>query len=609
MTGRRGSRTREGRFLPMTPRECRDRGWRELDVVFVTGDAYVDHPSFPAALLGRLLEAEGLRVGVVARPDPSDDSVGRLGEPRLFFAVSAGAVDSMVNNYTAQKRRRSDDAYAPGGRGGGRPDRATIVYANAIRRVFGRDVPILAGGVEASLRRFAHYDFWSDKTRRPILLDAPVDAVVYGMGERPIVEIARRLRDGPGATAGRGRISAFAEAAREVRGVVFRTPASEGAPEGYAALPSFEDVRDDASAHCRAFVDEARFRRRGVYQDSAGKRVVANPPSLPLTAEELDRVYALPFERREHPRYRETVPALEQVRFSVTAHRGCYGGCAFCGISAHQGKSVQSRSRESVLAELRAITRHAEFRGVVRDVGGPTANMWGSWCAREGGCERVSCLFPRRCPDLRDDQAGYVALLGDASRVPGVKHLFVSSGIRMDMAVDCVALVEALARRHTSGHLKVAPEHISPHVLRMMGKPAGEAFTRFVEMFEAASRRAGKEQYVLPYFIAAHPGSRMEDMVDVALFLREKDIRVEQCQIFTPIPGSASCVMYATGMNPWTGEEVFVERQARRREMQKALILWHLPESRKLIAEAARIAGRPEAAARIQGGSRSRRTS
>lgn len=584
-------RQRRGDFLPVSRQECAARGWNELDVIVVTPDAYVDHSSFPAALLGRLLEAEGLRVGVIDRPDPQGDDLARLGEPAMFFALSAGAVDSMVSNYTAQKRPRSDDAYAPGGKGGGRPDRCAIGYANALRRLFGREVPVLAGGVEVSLRRFAHYDFWSNKVRRPIILDAPVDAVVYGMGEAPLLEIVERMK-GAGPVRPEHRAEAFAGIAREVCGVVHREPASRPPPLGYHRLPNFEEVRDDAEAHCRAFAEESRLRERGVYQESAGKRVIANPPAAPLTTVELDRLYELPFTRRAHPSHTERVPALELVQFSIASHRGCCGGCAFCGISTHQGKALQSRSRESILRELRAMTRHPDFRGTVRDIGGPTANMWGSACSRETPCNRTSCLAPRRCEHFADNQSGYVDLLDAARETKGVKNLFVSTGIRMDMALSCSDFIEDLAAHYTSGHLKVAPEHVSPRVLRQMNKPAGEFFERFLDAYADASRRAGKTQYVLPYFIAAHPGSRIEDMIEVALFLRRRNIVVEQCQIFTPLPGTASAVMYATGINPLTGEKVFVERDVRRREMQKALILSHRPESAGLVREALRIAGR-----------------
>lgn len=579
------------RFLPTSLAEARERGWKELDVVFVTGDAYVDHPAFAAALLGRMLEARGFRVGIIARPrtDRAED-IAALGKPRLFFAVAPGAVDSMVNNYTAQKRPRRTDEYAPGGRGGGRPNRALIVYCNLIRRVFGKDVAILAGGIEASLRRLSHYDYWDDAVRRPILLDAPADALVFGMGERPLGEMAEAMKAWEGSSRRPGE--ALAEVARGTRGAVWRTAASDDPPAGYHCLPCFEAVRDDPHEEVRAFNEERRFRARGVYQDCAGHRVVVNPPARPLTVAELDAVYALPFTRRAHPSYRERIPALEQVQFSVTSHRGCFGGCAFCGIASHQGKVVQSRSRESILREVEAIAAHPDFRGTVRDIGGPTANMWGLSCPRAERCNRPSCLAPEICPQLCTDQSPYVRLLDAAAATPGVKHLFVSTGIRMDLALRCPGLIEALARRYTSGYARVAPEHILPHVLEAMMKPAGRYFERYLAIFREAARRAGKELYVLPYFMAAHPGSRLEDMIEVALLLRREGLRVEQCQIFTPLPGTASGVMYHTGINPFTGEPVFVERDMRRREMQKALVLYHRPESRGLVMEALKICGR-----------------
>ncbi|HRU06350.1 MAG TPA: YgiQ family radical SAM protein [Candidatus Brocadiia bacterium] len=579
-------------FLPTTPQACAARGWTELDVIVVSGDAYVDHPAFPAALIGRVLEAEGLRVAVLARPNPDSDDLARLGEPRLFFAIAPGAVDSMVANYTAQKRPRSDDAYAPGGQAGGRPDRALIAYAGAIRRLFGRFVPILAGGVEASTRRFAHYDYWDNRVRRPILLDAPADALIYGMGEAPLLEIVRRLRGQPPAH-GPARVAAFAQAVRDVAGVVWRSPASQPPPAGYTALPAFEEVRDNPQAQVQAFLDEMRNRAGGVYQESAGKRVIANPPPPPLATAELDRVYDLPFQRASHPQYAQPVPALAQVQFSITSHRGCCGGCSFCAISLLQGKTIQSRSAESILREVRLLAAHPDFAGTIRDIGGATANLWGARCGRDQPCDRPSCLAPKRCPHFVHAQEDYVRLLREASRVPGVKHLFVSSGVRMDLALECPAFIQALAGRHTSGQLKVAPEHVTPAVLKLMNKPAGQDFPRFLDAFRRASAQAGKEQYVLPYFIAAHPGSRMEDMIDVALFLRRNNIAVEQCQIFTPTPGTASTVMYATGLDPFSGQAVFVERNMRRREMQKALILFRQPQSRPLVLEALRLAGRP----------------
>ncbi len=582
------TRNADAPFLPVSLDEAHGRGWDELDVIFVTGDAYVDHPSFAPALLGRMLESQGFRVGVIARPRAESlDDVRRLGRPRLFFAVSPGAVDSMINNYTAQRRPRREDDYAPGGVGGGRPNRALIVYCNLLRRAWGKSVAILAGGVEASLRRLAHYDFWDDAVRRPALLDAPADAIVYGMGERPLMEIARAMRPRVAVErAGATPSEMLAALAREVRGVVWRCAASEAPPEGRHALPPFESVRDRPETHVRAFLEEIEHRARGVYQDCAGHRVVANAPAAPLSAGELDALYALPFRREAHPCYAERVPALEQVRFSITSHRGCFGGCAFCGIFTHQGKVVQSRSRDSILREVREIVRHPAFDGTIRDIGGPTANMWGMRCGRGRPCARPSCLAPKICASLERDGRPYLRLLEAARGEPGVKHLFVGSGVRMDLALECDPFVEEFARHYTSGHAKVAPEHTVQSVLSVMMKPDGAAFLKFLERFRRASARAGKEQYLLPYLIAAHPGCRLEDMIEVALFLRKERLRVEQCQIFIPLPGTASTVMYATGVNPFTGRRVAVERDARRRDMQKALVLYHLPESRRLVEEA-----------------------
>jgi uncharacterized radical SAM protein YgiQ len=595
------TRKSDAPFLPMDLAEARARGWDELDVIFVTGDAYVDHPSFAPALLGRMLESEGLRVGVIARPRPDHpEDVQALGRPKLFFAVSPGSVDSMINNYTAQKRPRHDDDYAPGGVGGGRPNRALIAYCNLLRRVYGKSAAVLAGGVEASLRRFAHYDFWDDAVRRSVLLDAPADAIIYGMGERPLMEIARAMRPRMAVERlAKTPSEMLSELAREIRGAVWRCPASDAPPEGFHALPSFEQVRDRPEAQSQAFLVEIEQRARGVYQDCAGHRVAANAPATPLGTEEMDRLYALPFRREAHPSYKERVPALEQVQFSVTSHRGCFGGCSFCGIFTHQGKVVQSRSRESILGEVREIVHHPRFAGTIRDIGGPTANMWSMHCGQAKPCARPSCLAPKICPHLQRDGKAYLRLLESARQEPGVKHLFIGSGVRMDLALECEPFVEEFARHYTSGHAKVAPEHVVQEVLDVMMKPDGAAFVRFLERFRRASARAGKEQYVLPYLIAAHPGSTLEHMIEVAVFLRKERLRVEQCQIFIPLPGTASAVMYATGMNPFTGRRVYVERDIRRREMQKALVLNHLPESKRLVEEALAICGRKSLASAV----------
>ncbi len=580
-------------FLPSTADELRNLAWDRPDVILLTADAHVDHPSFPAALIGRVLEAQGLKVSVIPRPPVHDpDAVKVLGEPRLFFGVTAGTLDSMVANYTALKKPRRDDPYAPGGKSGGRPDRALTVYCHMLRRAFGKKVLIVAGGIEASLRRFAHYDYWSDKVRRSILMDCGADILVAGMGEKPVVELAKRLQalsSGDRADPQK-RLSAICD----IGGVVYRTPSSRQAPENSVELPSTEAVASDRLAHVEAFRLQERYSNRILHQTAGGMRVIANP-TMKQDSRELDRIYSLAFRREVHPVHGgQKVAALEQVRFSVTSHRGCFGGCSFCAIAAHQGRDVTSRSKKSILSEVARISAHPDFRGTINDVGGPTANMWGFSCSRKKHCARISCLWPSRCPHLRGDHDAYVALLRKAKNTPGVKHLFVTTGIRMDLAVESKAFIRALATEFTSGHLKVAPEHVKPGVLDLMRKPAAASMPRFLEVFRQATKNAKKRQYVLPYLMAAHPGATLEDTVDAALYLRKEGIRVEQVQIFTPTPATASTVMYATGICPDTGEEVFVERSDRGKRLQKALLLSHLPENRILVTQALRKIGRQD---------------
>jgi uncharacterized radical SAM protein YgiQ len=566
-----------------------------LDVILVTGDAHVDHPAFAAAILKRALEADGFKVGVIARPDVADVASMRvLGEPRLLFGVTAGALDSMVANYTALNKRRSDDPNAPDGRAGGRPDRALTVYCNLLRRAFGKAVPIVAGGLEASLRRFSHYDYWSDSVRRPALLDCGADLLVHGPGEGPLVALANALGRGGRSKPGHADI----EVARELDGFMWKEPASRPPPGG-VELPRHEEVAEDHEVHLRAHQLQESHRHSRMWQACSGMRVVANPPWR-YASEDLDRLYGLPFSRDPAPVHGGArIPALEQVRFSVTSHRGCAGGCAFCAISAHQGKQVVSRSKASVLAEVERIVRHPAFRGTIPDIGGPTANMYGAACDRREPCRRVSCLWPSRCPDFSCDQEAYAGLLVEASKVEGLKHLFVTTGLRPDLAMGCSRLVEALTLKHTSGNLKVAPEHIVPEVLKAMRKPADGSFLRLLEMHRELSAKSGRRQNVLPYLMAAHPGCTMEHMVDLALFLKKHRLVAEQCQIFTPTPGSASAVMYATGLDITSGAPIFVERHPRRKKMQKALILYHLDESRPLIREALRLCRREDALAKL----------
>ncbi len=587
----RVSHTKLPPHIPATSWELKQRGWNRLDAIIVTADAHVDHPSFPAALLSRVLEDHGFRVGVIARPTSPDD-IERLGEPRLFFGVTAGAMDSMVANYTSLKKRRSDDSYAPGGLAGTRPDRALTVYCHMIRRVFGKKVLLVAGGMEASLRRFAHYDYWSDKVRRSILMDCGADILVHGMGEKPLVEIAQRLDSLSHRQISDpvNRLSSI----MDIRGVVYRQPASKPAPEKGIELPSTRAVASDKSAHVTAFRLQERHQDKILYQTAGGMRVIANPAGT-QTAEDLDRIYSLAFRREVHPIHGGLrVPALEQVQFSITSHRGCFGGCAFCAITTHQGRDVISRSRQSILAEVALIAAHPSFKGTINDIGGPTANMWGFSCSRQKSCSRVSCLWPTRCPHLRGDQNKYTKLLRSAKNSPGIKHLFVTTGIRMDLATENLSFISALAEDFTSGHLKVAPEHTSSKVLNLMRKPAAASMSAFCEAFTKATKKAHKRQFVLPYLMAAHPGSRLEDMLEVALYLREENLRVEQVQIFTPTPATASTVMYATGLCPDTGKEVFVEKTDKGKRLQKALLLSHLSENEELVRQALKKLHRPE---------------
>ena len=487
----------------------------------------------------------------------------------------------MVANYTAQKKPHSDDPYAPGGKAGGRPDRAVTVYCNLIRKVYGKGAFIVAGGLEASLRKFAHYDYWSDSVRRPLLMDCGASILVHGMGEGPIMKIARRIDR---LDAGNRRITSeeLVRSVNDIPGVVYRTPKREPEPKG-VELPLAEKVACDSLAHARAYHIQEINRDKLQWQNCGGMRVIANPPWMPSSQAEIDRIFDLSFTRDPHPMYGKTrIPALESVRFSITTHRGCFGGCAFCAIGAHQGKTIHSRSKAAILREVKRMVEHPAFRGTISDVGGPTANMWELGCKLPTSCNRVSCLWPAQCKNLNADQKPYLDLLKEAGKVPGVKHLFVSTGIRMDLALSYEPLITALALEHTSGELKVAPEHISPSVLHLMRKPAGNEFRVFLEKHRALSKRAGKKQFVLPYFIAAHPGCAVGDMLELAEFLKREKIIVEQCQIFTPTPGTASTVMYATGLDPATLKPVYVEKDPIRKEMQKALILWHLPESRRL---------------------------
>ncbi|MBX6314715.1 MAG: YgiQ family radical SAM protein, partial [Isosphaeraceae bacterium] len=540
--------------LPASRAEMEARKWDDVDIVFVTGDAYVDHPSFANGILTRVLEAAGFRVAVLAQPDwRSVEPWRQFGRPRLFFAISAGNMDSMINHYTANKKVRNDDAYSPGGRIGLRPDRATLPYCQRAREAF-PGVPIIAGGVEASLRRLAHYDYWSDTVRRSILLDSKADLVVFGMGEQPIVTIARRLAAGQSV-----------KDLRDLRGVAYALGASETPPDDAIVLPSYEEVKTDKRKFALATkiihqeTNPLNARRLVQYHDR--QAVVCNPPSLPISQEDMDRIYGLPYTRRPHPMYKEKIPAFEAIKDSVTLMRGCFGGCTFCSITAHQGRIIQSRSQESVLSELQQLAQDPDFKGVVSDIGGPTANMYQMRCTRpevEAKCRRLSCVHPKICKLLGTDHGPLVELMKKSREVEGIRRVHVASGVRMDLAQKSPEYLQELAAHHVGGHLKVAPEHTDPEVLRRMKKPEINDYQAFDRAFKEASQRAGKRQYTVPYFIASHPGSDLNAMIHLALFLKRNGYRPDQVQDFIPAPFDIATCMYYTGLDPFTGEEVYV---------------------------------------------------
>jgi uncharacterized radical SAM protein YgiQ len=570
------------------------RGWDELDILFISGDAYVDHPAFGVPLLARLLESAGYRVGIIAQPDWRDpEAFTGMGRPRLFAAVSAGAMDSMVNHYTAAKKRRNDDAYTPGNRAGARPNRAVIAYVAAIKGAF-RGLPVLIGGIEASLRRLAHYDYWDDAVRRSILLDSKADLLLYGMAEFALLEVARRVAAG--------------ELPAQIHGLRGTAYLSSHPPDNAIHLPAFEQVSLDKNAFGTAFrlaeAEQNPESGRTLTQPHGSRWVVVNPPALPLSPAELDRLYALPFLRRPHPSYREKIPAYEQIRFSITTHRGCFGGCAFCAIGMHQGKTIQSRSQSSILAEVDTLAVAPEFRGTISDLGGPSANMYGLSCGDAGAqrqCRRPSCLWPQRCPRLNCSDQAATKLLAQAQQRPRVKHLFVASGVRFDLLPQQPAYFQRIINHHVSGLLKVAPESFAPATLQAMRKAQPDLFSWFLKEFQQLNQGCCKKQSIVPYLMAAHPGTTLSQMIDVALFLVRNKLKVEQVQEFTPTPGTLSTCLYHTGRDPYTGQEVYVPRRREERQMQKALLLWHLPESASLIRQALRFCQRQKDGAELLG--------
>ncbi len=566
-------------FLPVSKSDLAKRGWKELDVIIITGDAYVDHPSYGASVIGRVLDDAGFKTGVIAQPDwRKIDDFKRLGRPRLFFAITAGNLDSMVANYTANKRLRQKDDYSPGGRPGLRPDRATIVYTNRVREAF-PDAMVVIGGVEASLRRFAHYDYWSDSVRRSILVDAKADILIYGMAERQILEIAE------------GKL-------RPIRGTAVIEKETRLLKD-YLLLPSFDEVRDDKEKFNLAiktiFREADPFRGKTLVQRHGGRFVVQFPPVLPLAEEELDKIYRLNYARNWHPSYDKDggVPGFETVRFSVISHRGCPGECSFCSLSLHQGRIIQSRSQSSIMEEIKTLSKEEYFKGTVTDIGGPTANLYKAACRMwrgAGACPDKNCLIPKKCEKFDLGYNEVLDLLKNAQKIPKVKHIFIGSGFRHDLLVDGYSdeFLKKLCAEHISGRMKVAPEHCAAPVLALMKKPAFDAYEKFVHRFGRMNRKLHKEQYLVNYFIIGHPGCTLKDTLDLSGYLIKHHIRPEQVQDFIPLPLTISGAMYYTEKDPWTGMPIYVAKDMKERKMQRALIQYYQPQNKKLIRDALR---------------------
>jgi uncharacterized radical SAM protein YgiQ len=617
-------------FLPMSRAEMQARGWDSCDVVIVTGDAYVDHPSFGMAVIGRLLEAQGFRVGIISQPDwHSADAFSALGRPNLFFGVTSGNMDSMVNRYTSERRVRSDDAYTPGGQAGSRPDRALLVYAHRCREAY-PEVPVVIGGIEASLRRIAHYDYWSETVRRSVLPDSKADLLIFGNAERALIELAHRLaRNLP------------IEEIRDLRGTAVMVPKGwrpEGSSEWDATtidgmplgaehapasdrshrraqrtrtvirLPAYEAVKDNTTLYAHAsrtfHLESNPGNARPLVQAHGDRDVLLNPPPLPLSTAEMDYVYGLPYARAPHPQYGDArIPAWEMIRFSVNIMRGCFGGCTFCSITEHEGRIIQSRSEESILREIEDIRdKTPGFTGIVSDLGGPTANMYRMACKEpqiEAACRRLSCVYPDICSNLDTDHAPLIHLYREARKLPGIKKILIGSGLRYDLAVGSPEYVRELVTHHVGGYLKIAPEHTESGPLSKMMKPGMGSYERFKSMFDRFSREAGKEQYLIPYFIAAHPGTTDEDMLELALWLKRNDFRLDQVQTFLPTPLALATAMYHSGRNPLRrvgigSEMVASARGGRQRRLHKAFLRYHDPDNWPLLREALRRMGRAD---------------
>ncbi|MFA6849163.1 MAG: YgiQ family radical SAM protein [Selenomonadaceae bacterium] len=579
-------------FLPMNKSDMKERKWDELDFIFVSGDAYVDHPSFGPAILCRLLEAHGYRVGIIAQPDWRGlDDFKKLGRPRLGFLVSSGNMDSLLNKFTAAKKTRRNDAYSPGGKSGYRPDRAVIVYCNRLREIW-KNTPIIIGGIEASLRRFAHYDYWSDRIRRSVLLDSKADLLVYGMGEKQIIDIAAQLHQGVDIA----NIT-------DVQGTCYTVPSLDYI-WNYMEVSSYEAVIESKLEFAEAFkaeyLEQDPIRGRMLVQHSGTCYVVQNPPAMPLTEAEMDEIYDLPYQRTYHPCYEAAggIPAIKEVQFSLVSHRGCFGGCNFCAIVSHQGRIIQHRSQKSLLREAMILTQLKEFKGYIHDVGGPTANFHIPSCSaqlKRGTCFGKQCLSPKPCSQLHASHKEYIELLRELRSLPGIKKVFIRSGIRFDYLLEANdGFMKELCKYHISGQLKVAPEHISEQVTRLMGKSDKNVYVRFAESFKKVNEQLGMKQYLVPYFMSSHPGSTLTNAIELAEFIRDLNYQPEQVQDFIPTPGTLSTCMYYSGINPLTGENVYVAKTSEEKHMQRALMQYRDPKNHRIVCKALHMAHRTD---------------
>lgn len=579
-------------FLPVSIEDMKNRNIDALDFVFITGDAYIDHPSFGMAIITRVLENEGFNVGIIAQPDWNNiDEFKKLGKPKLAFLINSGNIDSMVNHYSAAKHKRRNDLYTPNGEMGKRPDRAVIVYSNKAREAY-KDVPIIIGGIEASLRRFAHYDYWQDKVRRSILLDSKADILVFGMGEKSIVQIANLLRYGKNI-----------KDIKDIKGTCFIDKNAD-LKDDYIMLPSYEDILESKENYNTAFKIENEEQNpldgKSLAQKHGDIYVVQNPPQIPLTDEEMDIVYSLNYKREPHPMYNGTeIPAIKEIKFSITSHRGCFGSCAFCALTFHQGRIISKRSQSSIIDEAKALTKLDDFKGYIHDVGGPTANFRNRACSlqdKNGVCRDRQCLFPTPCKNLRIDHSEYLELLRKLRNIEGIKKVFIRSGIRYDYLIydkDDTFLKE-LCEYHISGQLKVAPEHVSDKVLEVMRKPSFKVYKRFTDKYNAENKRLNKKQFLVPYLMSSHPGSDLMEAIKLAEFIKELGYMPEQVQDFYPTPGSLSTAIYYTGINPLTGEQVYVPKSQKEKNMQRALLQYSKKENYNLVHEALIKAGRAD---------------